>query len=76
MILGRRLDASHPPLGNHYRRYGGDSQDSNESLRRRGSETEKPVLKGQALEDAERFWGGRRDLNPRPPGPQPGALTY
>ena len=20
-------------------------------------------------------WGGRRDLNPRPPGPQPGALT-
>ncbi len=20
-------------------------------------------------------WGGRWDLNPRPPGPQPGALT-
>ncbi len=21
------------------------------------------------------FWGGRRGLNPRPPGPQPGALA-
>ncbi len=25
--------------------------------------------------DWKKFWGDRGDLNPRPPGPQPGALT-
>lgn len=24
---------------------------------------------------SEKKWGGKRDSNPRPPGPQPGALT-
>ena len=36
----------------------------------------KKKLRISRLTGAERsIWGGKRDSNPRPPGPQPGALT-
>jgi translation initiation factor IF-2 len=38
-----------------------------------GVACERPGRQGPGLSHVQ--WGGRGDLNPRPPGPQPGALT-
>src|SRR5690606_23516260 len=41
-----------------------------------GRDKHKPSnIRADAVRDARRSEGERGDLNPRPPGPQPGALT-
>ena len=58
---------------------GNENTRKNKKNRRPPEREKTPKSKPEVLENQgivfKKKWGGRWDLNPRPPGPQPGALT-